>query len=326
MPARTMFRTAVRRKSCGMAASNGTDCRRGPPRNASDRPQHLTVRGTTLACTLSNSHRGALFVTYRSEYSLRGDPMATEPLSPDSMQTRPPSDELAQVLDETRARFVASFVTDCDAIAGLLEEAVLDTTGDPATDLTSRLHRLIGLPGTIGFPTVSRRALELEGLLGAGVIDAPLARVALEKMRRAFTHDLADAPAMAAPQRAPTTGIKILIAEDHADERNILGVSLLTAGFLPIALRSGEGVVAMARAERPALILLDIAMPGLDGYSVCRLLKADPELSAIPVILMTTGANAHDQLAGLMLGAEDFLSKPIDMRELILRIRLRIAA
>jgi CheY-like chemotaxis protein len=252
--------------------------------------------------------------------------MATEPLSPDSMQTPPPSDELARVLDETRARFVASFVTDCDAIAGLLEEAVLDTTGDPPTDLTSRLHRLIGLPGTIGFPTVSRRALELEGLLGAGVIDAPLARVALEKMRRAFTHDLADAPAMAAPQRAPTTGIKILIAEDHADQRNILGVSLLTAGFLPIALRSGEGVVAMARAERPALILLDIAMPGLDGYSVCRLLKADPELSAIPVILMTTGANAHDQLAGLMLGAADFLSKPIDMRELILRIRLRIAA
>ncbi len=250
--------------------------------------------------------------------------MTTEPLSPHSVQTPPASDELAGVLDETRARFVASFVTDCDAIGALLEEAVVDPAGARRTDLTSRVHRLIGLPGTIGFPTISRRALDLEGLLGAGVIDAPLARVAVEKMRRAFTHDLADAPALAAPQRAPATGIKILIAEDHADQRRILGVSLATAGFLPIALGSGDGVVDRVRIERPALILLDIAMPGLDGYSVCRLLKSDPELSAIPVILMTTGASVHHRLAGLKLGA-DFLSKPIDLRELILRIRLRIA-
>ena len=235
-----------------------------------------------------------------------------------------PPDELARVLGETRARFVATFVTDYDAIAALLEEALIYPASDPPTELTDRVHRLIGLPGTIGFPTISRRAADLESLLAAGVIDAPLARVALEKVRRAFTHDLADEPAMSAPQTAPATGIKILIAEDHADQRRILGVSLTHAGFLPIALRSGEGVVDRVRAERPALILLDIAMPGLDGYSVCRLLKSDPELSAIPVILMTTGANVHHRLAGLTLGADDFLSKPIDMRELILRIRVRL--
>jgi len=250
--------------------------------------------------------------------------MTTGPPSPPSIPSSPPPDELARVLDETRARFVATFVTDCDAIAALLEEAVVYTASDPPTELTSRVHRLIGLPGTIGFPTISRRAVDLESLLAAGAIDAPLARVALEKMRRAFTHDLADAPAMSAPQSAPATGIKILIAEDHADQRRILGVSLANAGFLPIALRSGDGVVDRVRAERPALILLDIAMPGLDGYSVCRLLKSDPELSAIPVILMTTGANVRHRLAGLTLGADDFLSKPIDMRELILRIRVRI--
>ena len=185
----------------------------------------------------------------------------------------PPPDELARVLGETRARFVATFVTDYDAIATLLEEALVHPASDPPTELTDRVHRLIGLPGTIGFPTISRRAADLESLLAAGVVDAPLVRVALEKMRRAFTHDLADEPAMSAPQRAPATGIKILIAEDHADQRRILGVSLAHAGFLPIALRSGEGVVDRVRAERPALILLDIAMPGLDGYSVCRLLK-----------------------------------------------------
>jgi CheY-like chemotaxis protein len=234
-----------------------------------------------------------------------------------------PPDELARVLDETRSRFIATFVKDCDAIAALLEEALVNSSSGPPTDLTFRVHRLIGLPGTIGFPTVSRRAVDLESLLGAG-IDAPLARVALEKLRRAFTHDLADAPAVSAPQRAPANGIKLLIAEDHADQRRILGVSLATAGFLPMAVRSGDAVIEKARAERPALILLDIAMPGLDGYSVCRLLKSDPELSAIPVILMTTGATVHHRLAGLSLGADDFLSKPIDMRELILRIRVRL--
>ena len=250
--------------------------------------------------------------------------MTPGPPSAPSLPSSPPPDELARVLDETRAHFIATYVTDYDAIAALLEEALVHPASDPPTELTDRVHRLIGLPGTIGFPTVSRRAVDLESLLGAGVIDAPMARVAMEKLRRAFTHDLADAPAMSAPQNAPATGIKILIAEDHADQRKILGVSLAHAGFLPIALRSGEGVVDRARAERPALILLDIAMPGLDGYSVCRLLKSDPELRAIPVILMTTGANVRHRLAGLTLGADEVMSKPIDMRELILRIRVRL--
>lgn len=251
-----------------------------------------------------------------------------EPAGPPSSPSHPssvPAEELARVLDETRTRFVATFVTDCNAISALLEEALVQPASPPPTDLTFRVHRLIGLPGTIGFPTVSRRAVDLESLLGTGAIDAPLARVALEKLRRAFTHDLSDAPAVSAALPAPANGIKLLIAEDHADERRILGVSLATAGFLPMAVRSGDAVIEKARTERPALILLDIAMPGLDGYSVCRLLKSDAELKAIPVILMTTGASVHHRLAGLSLGADDFLSKPIDMRELILRIRVRLA-
>jgi CheY-like chemotaxis protein len=250
-------------------------------------------------------------------------PMTAGLPSPPSLPSSPP-DELARVLGETRAHFVATFVPDYEAIAALLGDVLDQPASDPPRELTDRLHRLIGLAGTIGFPTISRRAADLESLLAADAIDAPLARVALEKMRRAFTHDLADAPAVSAPQSAPATGIKILIAEDHAEQRNILGIALAHAGFLPIGLRSGDAVVDRVRAERPALILLDIAMPGLDGYSVCRLLKADPELSAIPIILMTTGANARDRIAGLTLGADDFLSKPIDMRELVLRIRVRL--
>src|SRR5215203_4563244 len=94
-----------------------------------------------------------------------------------------PPDELQLVLHETRARFIATFVTDCAAIEALLEDVVVHTGTEPSTELTNRVHRLIGLPGTIGFPTISRRAVDLESLLGGSVIDAPLARVALEHLR-----------------------------------------------------------------------------------------------------------------------------------------------
>src|SRR6187402_2046317 len=92
---------------------------------------------------------------------------------PSSTPSSPLTDDLARVLDETRTRFVATFVTDCDAIAALLEEALVDSASAPPTELTFRVHRLIGLPGTIGFPTVSRRAVDLESLLRPGAIDAP---------------------------------------------------------------------------------------------------------------------------------------------------------
>ncbi len=117
-------------------------------------------------------------------------------------------------------------------------------------------------------------------------------------------------------------GAKILVAEDESDQRAIVTTCLEGAGFVPIAVVSGDRVVSTARAEKPALILLDIAMPGLDGYSACRLLKADPDLADIPVMFMTTRAHLDDKLAGLTLGADEFLSKPVDLRELVLRIQL----
>jgi CheY-like chemotaxis protein len=324
-PSFGLQRSRLWRSGVAGLAAQARDAMRGTPSQKSvestgpsgDFPDRRAVHfGTAIA--------GRTFVWYRSMGNEEGPEAAGLPSPPFQPLLLPP-DELARVLDETRSRFIATFVKDCDAIAALLEEALVNSSSGPPTDLTFRVHRLIGLPGTIGFPTISRRAVDLESLLGAGEIDAALARMALEKLRRAFTHDLANEPAMCAPRSAPATGIKILFAEDDADQQRILGISLATAGFLPTGVRAGDGVIETVRAERPALILLDIAMPGLDGYSVCRLLKSDPELKAIPVILMTTGASVHHRLAGLSLGADDFLSKPLDMRELILRIRVRLA-
>ena len=94
---------------------------------------------------------------------------------------------------------------------------------------------------------------------------------------------------------------------------------------MPIEVQAGDQAIDAARAERPDLILLDANLPGIDGYTVCRLLKADPALSDTPVLFLTVRSNLDDRLAGLTLGADDYLVKPIDMPELMVRIRLLLS-
>jgi two-component system, cell cycle response regulator len=231
-------------------------------------------------------------------------------------------DALQQILDGTRERFVGTFAAQCDSIRILVGQVAAFGPTGPVAELTQVTHRLSGLAGTIGFPTISARASELEDLVdgaGRGAFDASLARDVVDALREAFCKDLEIPPVWTPPS---ISGAKILIAEDESDQRAIVATCLEGAGYVPIAVGSGDLVVEAARAERPALILLDIAMPRLDGYSACRLLKADPELADIPVIFMTTGAHLDDKLSGLTLRADEFLIKPVDIRELILRIQL----
>ena len=221
---------------------------------------------------------------------------------------------------------MAGFASQCNAMQTLLDDVAASGPAASGPALTAATHRLSGLAGTIGFPTTSARASDLERLLDprAPVFDAAKAYAALAAIRTAFVDDLASPPTWALPAAQASNGAKILVAEDEADQRAIVTTCLEGAGYQPIAVGSGDLVVQAARTERPELILLDIAMPHLDGYSVCRLLKADPDLAGIPVMFMTTGANLDDRLAGLTLGADEFLSKPVDMRELVLRVQLLI--
>ena len=237
---------------------------------------------------------------------------------------------LELVMEETRQRFTASFPAQCDNLRILVDRVAQYGVEGPIAALTDAVHRLSGLAGTIGFPTISARAAELEDLVGRAehrTFDGRRAGDLVDAMAAAFTTDLARA---GTPARLPgatafaARGGTILVAEDEPDQRAIVTACLETAGYAAVGVVSGELVVAAARAAKPALILLDIAMPQLDGYSICRLLKADPELARVPIIFMTTGANMDDRLAGLALGADDFLDKPVDMRELVLRIQLRL--
>jgi len=115
---------------------------------------------------------------------------------------------------------------------------------------------------------------------------------------------------------------RIMVVEDHAETRELLRYNLVAAGFDVRTAADGlEGLAVMGR-WRPDLVLLDVMMPGLDGFEVCRRLRQMPALSGVPVILLTARTDEVDRVVGLELGAEDYVVKPFSTRELVLRIRL----
>src|SRR6185295_8859263 len=120
----------------------------------------------------------------------------------------------------------------------------------------------------------------------------------------------------------------ILIVDDEARNRTLLEAMLRPEGHLTLSAASGEEALASVAHCPPDLILLDVMMPGMDGYQVAGALKASPETSNIPIIMVTAHNDRDARLAGLDAGAEDFLSKPIDRTELWLRVRnlLRLKA
>jgi len=113
---------------------------------------------------------------------------------------------------------------------------------------------------------------------------------------------------------------KILIVDDDADLCNMLEFYFDNLGYEVHVARRGATAIRIARDARPDVILLDVALPDSDGYTVARTLRADRYTEHIPIIFLTAHADQADRLAGLELGAEDFIAKPFDAQELRLRI------
>ncbi|MCX5714868.1 MAG: response regulator transcription factor [Candidatus Omnitrophica bacterium] len=114
---------------------------------------------------------------------------------------------------------------------------------------------------------------------------------------------------------------KILIVEDEKDIVKMLEYNLKKEGFRTIAVRYGEDALDLAKREYPDLILLDLMLPGVDGLEVCKILKKEENLSAIPIIMLTAKAQESDKIVGLELGADDYVTKPFSPRELLARIK-----
>lgn len=113
----------------------------------------------------------------------------------------------------------------------------------------------------------------------------------------------------------------ILIVDDEDDILSLVEHHLSREGYRTLAARTGEDALATARAESPDLIILDLMLPGLDGLDVCRILKRDPETSTIPIIMLTAKSEDADVVAGLELGADDYMVKPFSPRVLVARVR-----
>ena len=114
---------------------------------------------------------------------------------------------------------------------------------------------------------------------------------------------------------------RILIVDDEPTVRSALSTLLGREGFEVAAAAGGPAALAECAAFRPDLILLDIVMPGMNGFEVCRRIKATPETRLTPVILITALSATEDRIRGINAGADDFLSKPIDFNELVARAR-----
>lgn len=118
---------------------------------------------------------------------------------------------------------------------------------------------------------------------------------------------------------------QILIVDDSPTEIHVLTTILEKAGHQVLTAPNGEEGVATARAEKPDLVLMDVVMPGMNGFQATRTLSKDAETSAIPIIIVTTKDQETDRVWGLRQGAKDYVTKPVNETELLDKMKALIA-
>lgn len=110
---------------------------------------------------------------------------------------------------------------------------------------------------------------------------------------------------------------KILIVDDSPTEIHVLSTILESNGYQVVTADSGESGVSVAKDELPDLVLMDVVMPGLNGFQATRQLKKDPATAHIPVVIVTTKDQETDKIWGMRQGAKDYLTKPVEEGNLI---------
>jgi len=114
---------------------------------------------------------------------------------------------------------------------------------------------------------------------------------------------------------------RVLIVEDEKDVREMLRLNLKVGGFDVLEAQNGAEGLAIAKAELPSVVILDLMMPEMSGMEVCRALRRNPATSRIPILMLTAKSTEGDKVAGLEVGADDYVTKPFSPRELLLRVR-----
>ncbi len=114
---------------------------------------------------------------------------------------------------------------------------------------------------------------------------------------------------------------KILVVEDDRDIAQLLSLTMKKAGFEVAVSDNGYDALNVIRAHPPDLLILDLMIPEIDGFEVCKAMKRDPRTAAVPVLILTARGEEIDRIIGLELGADDYVVKPFSPRELLLRVR-----
>ena len=121
------------------------------------------------------------------------------------------------------------------------------------------------------------------------------------------------------PGRRPAA--RVLVAEDERDVAELIRYTLAREGFEVVLAANGADALRQAQEGRPDLVLLDLMLPQVNGWELCRRLKQDPATRALPVIMLTARSEEGDKVLGFELGADDYVTKPFSTRELVARVR-----
>jgi two-component system phosphate regulon response regulator PhoB len=125
---------------------------------------------------------------------------------------------------------------------------------------------------------------------------------------------------MSAPDR-PAPSERVLLVDDEPDLRELVSLHLEEAGFEVLAVETGQAALDRARDFAPAVVVLDLMLPDIPGPEVCRRLRADPDLDRVAVLMLTARSDEYDRVLGFEVGADDYVTKPFSVRELVHRVR-----
>ncbi len=113
----------------------------------------------------------------------------------------------------------------------------------------------------------------------------------------------------------------VLVVDDERDLLSLLDFNLRAAGFETILATTGQEALSHLRRRVPDLVVLDVMLPDLSGIEICRTIKGDPRTRSVPVVMLTARGEEVDRVVGFELGADDYVTKPFSVRELVLRVR-----
>jgi phosphate regulon transcriptional regulator PhoB len=122
-------------------------------------------------------------------------------------------------------------------------------------------------------------------------------------------------------EQSRNSSFRILIVDDEKDLVDLLSYNLEKEGYAVLRAYDGDEALKIIRSRKPDLILLDLMLPGIQGMEICRIVRKNPETAALPIIMLTARGEEVDRIVGLEMGADDYVTKPFSVRELLARVR-----